>query len=295
MKKRSIQELTIRDNFMFGAVMVEEENCRRFLEMVLGFPIRKVIVSKEKSMIYHPEYKGVRLDIYADDENGTHYNVEMQATFKEGLGKRSRYYHSQVDMELLKSGEDYDTLPDTYVIFVCDFDPYGEGLYCYTFENRCKEQKELMLQDGCTTIFLSTKGRNRKDVSEELVKFLEFVGADLEESEKESEDGYVRQLQASVRKIKSDREMGERYMTLEEMLRDERKEGREEGRKEGRILMRKMSILECLEVKGELPREWKACVDKLDDEEKLDLLFKRALGAKSLEDFEESAKDILNL
>ena len=44
------------------------------------------------SMIYHPEYKGVRLDIYAEDAKHTHYNVEMQVRRKKALGKRSRYY-----------------------------------------------------------------------------------------------------------------------------------------------------------------------------------------------------------
>ena len=27
-------------------------------------------------------------------------------------------------MEALESGEDYETLPDTFVIFICDFDPF---------------------------------------------------------------------------------------------------------------------------------------------------------------------------
>ena len=48
------------------------------LEMVLGFPIARVEISKEKSVVYHPEYKGVRLDVYAKDENNTRYNIEMQ-------------------------------------------------------------------------------------------------------------------------------------------------------------------------------------------------------------------------
>lgn len=94
-----------------------EENCKGFLELVLGFPIARVVVSKEKSMVYHPEYKGVRLDIYAEDEKHTHYNVEMQMRKKKALGKRSRYYHSQMVMEALESGEEYETMPDTFVIF----------------------------------------------------------------------------------------------------------------------------------------------------------------------------------
>lgn len=48
MDKRSIQDLTIKDNFMFAAVMQDADNCRRFLEMTLGFSIEKVIVDAEK-------------------------------------------------------------------------------------------------------------------------------------------------------------------------------------------------------------------------------------------------------
>lgn len=94
--------------------------------MVLGFPIARVEISKEKSVVYHPEYKGVRLDIYAQDEEQTCYNVEMQAASTPHLGKRSRYYHGQMDMDLLLSGRDYEDLPPAYVIFICDFDPFGD-------------------------------------------------------------------------------------------------------------------------------------------------------------------------
>ena len=50
-RKKQLKELTLKDNFMFGAVMMEEENCKRFLELALGFPIERVEVSKEKSTI----------------------------------------------------------------------------------------------------------------------------------------------------------------------------------------------------------------------------------------------------
>lgn len=124
--KRQLQELTIKDNFLFGAVMADEENCRRLLELVLGIPIKTVRVSREKSIVYHPEYKGVWLDVYAEDERQTHYSVEMQVARKRELGRRSRYYHSQIDMELMLSGTDYAELSNAYVIFICDFDPFGE-------------------------------------------------------------------------------------------------------------------------------------------------------------------------
>ena len=46
-KRKTLKELTLKDNFMFGAVMCDEENCRRLLELVLQFPIERVEVPKE--------------------------------------------------------------------------------------------------------------------------------------------------------------------------------------------------------------------------------------------------------
>ena len=131
---RKFQELTIRDNFMFGAVMLENpDDCRKLLEYVLGRGIDRVEVIAEKNIVYHPEYRGVRLDVYvkektSDGEADRHIDVEMQQVSSE-IFKRSRYYHSQIDMEILGAGGPYEELPDTYVIFICDFDPAASHIY----------------------------------------------------------------------------------------------------------------------------------------------------------------------
>lgn len=207
MQKRCLSDLTIKNDFMFGAVMINPENCKEFLERALEIEIDRVDVSREKSMVYHPDYKGIRLDVYAKDENNTCYNVDMQMTKKPALGRRSRYYQSQMDMDILLSGREYAELPDSYVIFICDFDPFGERKYRYTFQMQCKESNQTPLEDGRRIVFLSTCGENEDEISKELLAFLKFVKADLKES----------------------REMEERFMTLEEMLKDERKEGLKEG------------------------------------------------------------------
>ena len=274
-KRKTLQDLTIKDNFLFGAVMSVEENCKGFLEMVLGFSIAQVVVSKEKSIVYHPEYKGVRLDIYAEDENHTHYSVEMQMKKKTALGKRSRYYHSQMVMEALTSGEDYETMPDTFVIFVCDFDPFGEHLYCYTFGNECREKK----------------------VPAELVRFLKFVTADLEESEEDFQDKLVKRFQETIHNIKADREMGERYMIFEEMLREEKQEGRQEGllegRIEGRIEATREGIFELLEDLGEVPDKLRDRMEALEELGDLKFLFKLAVKADSIQNFVKDAENYL--
>ena len=251
-RKKTLKELTIRDNFMFGAVMSDTNNCRRLLELILDFPIERVEVSKERSIVYRPEYKGVRLDVYAQDENNTHYNVEMQAVSDPAIQKRTRYYHSQIDMELLLSGTAYTELPDSYVIFICDFDPFGQKKYLYEVESFCKNAPEALAADGNHSIYLNTRGENREEVSQALVRFLEFVKADLDDSMKDYGDEFVRSLQKSVEAVKESREMEGRYMLFEELLQEERAEGKEEGRAEG-IIEVLLSILEDLgEISGEL-------------------------------------------
>ena len=278
--KKTLSELTIKDNFVFGAVMCEEANCRRLLEMVLDFPIERIEVNKEKSIVYHPEYKGVRLDVYAKDEKRTHYNVEMQAIKEPALGKRARYYHSHIDMEILLSGDDYSKLPNTYVIFVCDFDPFMRGKYCYTFENLCLEDKELSMQDGAKSIFLNTRGKNNDEVPTEMIAFLDFVKADLKESTKDFHDDFVKQLQNSVQKVKSSRRMEENFMILREMLRDERAEGKAEGKAE--------SVLILLEEIGTVSEQLQEKIINEKDMSTLLNWLKLAAKSETIQQFEEN-------
>ena len=282
-RKKQLKELTLKDNFMFGAVMMEEENCKRFLELALGFPIERVEVSKEKSIVYHPEYKGVRLDVYAKNEHNTRYNVEMQVAKKAELGKRVRYYHGQIDMELLLSGSDYTELPEVYVIFICDFDPFGKKKYRYTFTKQCEEEPGAQLQEGCKSIFLSTRGENDREVPGELVSFLNFVKADLSESETDFEDDFVEKLQNTIRRIKSNREMEERFMIFEEMLRDERAEGKAEGKTEAVLEM----LLELMNDLGEIPDELRNRIASEKDLETLKKWLRLAARSESLDEFLE--------
>lgn len=279
--KKQLKNLTIKDNFMFAAVMLDEDNCKEFLERALQIQIDHVEVSTEKNIVYHPEYKGVRLDVYAKDGKNTHYNVEMQVSAQSSLGLRSRYYQSQMDMEMLLSGSEYAELPNSYVIFICDFDPFNEQKYKYTFQMECKETPNANLQDKRNIIFLSTKGRNDEEVPEELIRFLKFVNADLKESQTDFEDAYVRKLQNFIKHIKQNREMEEKYMLFEELLKDEREVGRKEGIFKGMT----DSLLLVLSKFGVLPDELQKKINEETDEEVLKNWIQTASQVTSLEEF----------
>lgn len=180
-------------------------------------------------------------------------------------------------MELLLSGADYGQLPNTYIIFICDFDPFGQKKYCYTFQNLCEESEKSKLEDGRSIIFLSTCGENEDEVSKELVSFLNFVKADVGESTKEFEDDYVQRLQDTILHIKTNREMEERFMILEEMLRDER----QEGERKGMVL----ALQNFLGKYGQLPDQLLEKFQKEEDLEVLTYWVRVAAEVSSLEEF----------
>ena len=46
-------------------------------------------------------------------------------------------------MDKLSHGEKYSQLKDSYVIFLCLFDPFSENLPVYFFENSCRGDDKI--------------------------------------------------------------------------------------------------------------------------------------------------------
>ena len=224
------EELTIRDDYMFKLVMKRRRICKKMLESTLRIRIAKIrYLETEKAIAAPYRSKGIRLDVYVKDEKNTVYNIEMQIRRLEGkaLFKRTRYYQSMLDADLLAAGADYDELNKTIIIFICPFDPFGEGRYIYTFENLCMENKDLELRDGATKIFLNTKG-TIGDITDTIKAFLRYIDGVV------TDNSLVQEIEEEIQKVKL--EEGERvnYMTFAMKMMEERKEGRAEGRAEGR-------------------------------------------------------------
>ena len=96
---KDFDELTITDDFMFGAVMSDPVNCKRLLEYILGIKITRLeYVEKQKTVKVDYDAKGVRLDLIVIDENNIVYNIEIQTTSNENLPLRIRYYHDVLDL-----------------------------------------------------------------------------------------------------------------------------------------------------------------------------------------------------
>lgn len=150
----------------------------------------------------------------------------MQATSKKNLPKRSRYYQGMIDLNTIEKGENYKKLKDSYVIFICTFDPFQQGKAQYTFENLCLEDKELKLNDGAKKIFFNAKDYINAE-NEEVREFLKYVNGE------KSDDPFVKEIENKVAQVKENKEWRLEYVTL--LMRDQENQeiGKKIGREEG--------------------------------------------------------------
>lgn len=197
----SWEELGISNDFLFGKVIQDAELCKELLQRILpDLDIDHVEYPElQKTIKEDFDAKGVRLDAYVNDGKGTVYDIEMQAVTSKYLPKRTRYYQGMIDLQLVDKGQDYDTLNNSYIIFICLSDLFGKNRYMYTFENVCKEDSEVILNDGAKKVFLNADGKNGT-VSKELKAFLDYVAG------KKPVDSYVEKLEEAVKEAKKNRE-----------------------------------------------------------------------------------------
>lgn len=263
---KKYEELDITDPFIFAKVMSEKELCKQLLENILNIKIRDIVyVDYEETIQMTAKSKGIRLDIYVEDDNNTVFNLEMQTTTYKELPKRSRYYQGIIDLNMIEKGESYDILKESYVIFICTFDFFEKGRSVYEFENVCLEDSEIKLNDGTHKIFLNTKG-DKSDINKELKSLLEYFDG----SEPESE--LTRKIDRKVIAARKNERWRREYMSLQMEMNLKYREGLKAGEEKGRALGQSEG--------------------KIETQKNINRLNKILLSEKRYDDLEKSAQDI---
>jgi len=189
-------------------VMREPKRIKPLIEYILGKKIKSIrMIEPERTMKEKFESKGIRLDLYVEDIDGVVYDVEVQTTDQKNLPRRMRYYQGMLDITFFPAGADYNKMRKSYVIFICNFDPYGEERYIYTFQNRCDQNYELLFGDDAIKVVVNTKG-TKGEISPELKEAIIYLDRE------EVTGPYSKELDDAVNELKSNEERGQEYMML---------------------------------------------------------------------------------
>ena len=226
--KKSLQDLTLLDRFLFAEVMEDPKTFENILSIILGEDISiKGRPQSEHENRTSPLKRQVRLDVWAEDETDAVYNIEAQKENTKNLPHRSRFYQALIDSKLLDPGEvDFSNMKDCYSIIIAPFDLFGRGLYQYTFQMTCAETGQP-LEDGATRIFLNTHGKNSEDISPELKELLYYMEHTTEEIS--CSTSRLQEIKNHVNIVKSSEEIGVKYMQEWEEKILEKRKARAEG------------------------------------------------------------------
>lgn len=98
--------------------------------------------------------RDIRLDIWAQDGTGKHYNVEVQQRPEGAHIRRARFHSSMMDSRMLKAGQDFSELQDSYMVFITRTDIFGHGIPIYTIDRHFRETDEFF-DDGSHIIYVN--------------------------------------------------------------------------------------------------------------------------------------------
>ena len=242
---KPLQELDLIDAFLFGASTEKPQDAefiaKLIIERATNEKVDKISVVSEKELagidIFH---HGIRMDLYVEEFEDKRlakvYDIEPNKYKPSEIPMRSRYSQSLTDVKLLKAGEPYENLPDYISIWILPYDPFGQNRMIYTVKNVVEEYPHLVYNDGVKRLFLYVGGE--LGGTEKLKDLLQYFSSSKKANVKDAE---LERLHSIVENTKSQRKVGNRYMTLQDMIDYEKKEsyedgvalGREEGKAEG--------------------------------------------------------------
>ena len=133
---------------------------RECLEYVL-----QVIMEKQDlyviDQVIQKDYKNLQgrsavMDCVARDSTSKQFDVEIQQDNEGASPKRARYHSGLMDMNTLNPGQDFEELPESYVIFITRDDILGYGLPIYHIDRQIKELNEAF-QDEAHIIYVNSR------------------------------------------------------------------------------------------------------------------------------------------
>ena len=236
----------LTNDIIFGWIMKSEENCLAIIRAILPELNITSIVHKEVQHDITPvaSTRGVRFDAVVQDDQKRYYDIEMQVENTGDLGKRARYYQSQIDNETLMKGETFHKLKESFVIFLCAFDPFSYGLRRYQFHQYEDTIRNLRLDTHSHVLFINSKG-TEGEVSNDLAGIIDVMNQKPNQT-----NPLASKLKKEIDYYNQDSEKRRELMDYATRLEDERligerigeKRGRKEGKIEGRIEERKEGV-----------------------------------------------------
>lgn len=151
-----IDELTLFDDDLMSRVFDKNiEATELLLRIILERKIKVISVNGQEEMKSAAVGgRNITLDVHALDENGEKMDIEVQGNSEGAHVRRARYHSSVLDSRMLKEGQEFKEIKDSYVIFIYKHDKFQKGLPLYHIDRYVRETNELF-KDGSHIIYVN--------------------------------------------------------------------------------------------------------------------------------------------
>lgn len=192
-----------------------------------------------------------------------------------------RFYQAKIDSRYMHSGDNnFDKMPDLYMLTITNYDPFGYDYMMYTIKNQCVEVPSIDYQDGIHMIYFYTKGN--KGGCKEIRSMLQY----LQTSTKSNVSNPATQtIHDYVSRVKLDPEVRLEYMKFDDIIFFAKRDAANEATMKTALSTRVQDIYELLEDYGEIPDTLKDYLNSQTDVNTLRRWLKLAAHVKSIEDF----------
>ena len=151
-----IEQFRLMDDDFFSEALDEKNEAVGFILNTILERDDLIVTSTKAQVEYKSAVKrSIRLDIKAVDADGEVADIEIQRADRGSGVRRARYHSSMIDRTLLSKNEDFEDLPDTYVIFITENDKFGQGKPLYHIERTIGEMDHVSFDDGAYIIYVN--------------------------------------------------------------------------------------------------------------------------------------------
>ena len=151
-----IDGLTLFDDDLMSRVFDKNiEATELLLRIILERKIKVIsVIGQEEMKSAAVGGRNITLDVHALDENGEKMDIEVQGNSEGAHIRRARYHSSVLDSRMLKEGQEFKEIKDSYVIFIYKRDKFQEGLPLYHIDRYVRETGKLF-EDGSHIIYVN--------------------------------------------------------------------------------------------------------------------------------------------
>ena len=169
-----VNELTLFDDDLMSRVFDKNIKATELLlRIILGKKVKVISVTGQNEMKNHQVGgRNITLDVDAMDENGEEIDIEVQGNSEGAHVRRARYHSSMVDSRMLKEGQAFRELKDSYVIFIYKHDKFQKGLPLYHVERYVGETNE-QFRDGSHIIYVNGNYKGNDEIGQLMQDFRE--------------------------------------------------------------------------------------------------------------------------